>query len=461
MRSVSSSATKNYAIISADYYISGAGDCRAAKEYRLNLVENLNRSLDEVRKRDELYFEPENVLILWKNNPEEKYLRKKLGHSNDLLILEFCDRVAYASKSEPVELFIDKPQTLFEEGESMFTVLERLIYIWKRTKIIPILIEDDFLSLDKKWLLGKEGWREDAYNADSLIGSMKASYLAKETTMKERVAYFESVKDYYEHFYASIEKLIKILSPLEIKTQRNIYTDEEPRTDFIPTYFFWQSGIYASVEKAQEAMAQEIPVSTWYRYCDKFENNLVYEEYTVAYWRYLFLGNDKEIQEENPAFKKDGYLYRPKKGRIPDAIEFLCFINKEERLSLFEQDHILQSPYLEFDEIKSLIDVKRVEYTANIQFRHLRTRKSGGNVAADEHYGFKIIEEKVAGAGYELGDLYPITSKRSPYYEEAQARLGLMDFEEMDFFFPDQEESEEEKEWNSFLEEQRKAKEQV
>ena len=124
MQRVSSNATRNFAIISADYVYF------KEKERRLALVEELNKSLDEFRKKDELYFEPENVLIMWKNNPDERFLRKKLGHSNDLLIMEFCERVAHTSKNEPVELFIDKPQTLFEDGESMFTVLERLINIW-------------------------------------------------------------------------------------------------------------------------------------------------------------------------------------------------------------------------------------------------------------------------------------------------------------------------------------------
>ena len=443
-------ATKYFAIISADYVYS------KEKEHRLELVERLNESLDEIRQRDELYFEPENVLILWKNNPDEKFLRKKLGHSNDLLIMEFCNRIAFASMREPVELFIDKPQTLFEEGESMFTVLERLIHIWKQTSIIPILIKDDFLSIDDKWLHGKEGWMETARNATSSLEYMKVNYLAKESVQKEKQTYFESVKDYYEHFYSSIEKLIKILMPLEVKTKRNGFSDDDSKTDFIHTYFLWQAGIYSSVEKAQEAMKQDIPISTWYRYCDKFENNLVYEEYTVAYWRYLYLGSDKEMQEMNPAFQKDGYIFRPKKGRTPDAIAFLCFINKEERLSLFEPDYVLQNPYLKFNEIKSHIDVKRVEYTANIQFRHLRTRKSGGNATADEHYGYKIIEEKVKSAGYELADLYPITSKRSPYYEKAQELLGLSDLENLALLFPDIEDTEEEQEWQHFLEEHQK-----
>ena len=454
MRSTSSYATKNFAIISADYVGSNQ------KRHRLDLIEELNQNLDKHRKKDEQYFEPENVLILWKKNPDEKYLRKKLGHSNHLLIYEFCNRIAYTSKSEPVELFIDKPQTLFEEDESMFTVLESLISIWKQTKIIPILLKDDFLALDKKWLLGQENWKEDMYNSDTLLESMKISYLAKETTMKEKASYFETVKGYYEHFYSSIEKLIKILEPLENKPKKNIYLDDEPRTDFIHTYFLWQSGIYTSVEKAQEAMEQDIPVSSWYRYCDKFENNIVYEEYTVAYWRYLFVGNDKEMQEQNQSFKRDGYLFRPKKGRTPDAIKYLCFINTEERRTLFETGYEPMNPYLEFDEIKSLIDVKRVEYTANIQFRHLRTRRSGGNAASDEHYGFKVIEEKVTKAGYELGDLYPITSKRSPYYDETQERLGLNDLDEWDFYFPDREEEDIEKEWSKFLDEQKKAKKQ-
>lgn len=454
MQHVSFNATRNFAIISAEYVYFDE------KERRLALVEELNLSLDEFRKKDELYFEPENVLIIWKNNPDERFLRKKLGHSNDLLIMEFCERVAHASKSEPVELFIDKPQTLFEEGESMFTVLERLINIWKQTKIIPILIKDDFLSLDKKWLLGKEGWLEERDNATSFIDRMKVSYLAKETTLKEKEAYFESVKNYYEHFYASIEKLISILAPEEEKLKKHEDNDEEPRTDFIHTYFLWQAGMYSSVEKAQEAMGQDIPISTWYRYCDKFEDNLVYEEYTVAYWRYLFLGNDKEMQEMNPAFKKDGYLYRPKKGHIPEPIEYICFLNKEERLSLFEPGYILDDPYLKFDKIKALIDVKRAAYTANIQFKHLRCRKTGGNAASDEHYGYKIIKKKLEKAGYEFGDLYPITSPRSPYYEEAQGRVqGFMSFEEMEALFPEREESEEEKEWRLFVEEHKKSQE--
>lgn len=452
MQRVSSNVTKNFAIISAEYVYFNE------KEHRLALVEELNKSLNEFRKKDELYFELENVLIIWKNNPDERFLRKKLGHSNDLLIMEFCERVAHTSKNEPVELFIDKPQTLFEDGESMFTVLERLINIWKQTKIIPILIKDDFLSLDNKWLLGKEGWLEERDNTTSIIDSMKVSYLAKETTLKEKTSYFESVKNYYEHFYASIEKLIGILAPLEKKPKKNVH-DEDPRTDFIHTYFLWQSGMYSSVEKAQEAMEQDIPISTWYRYCEKFESNLVYEEYTVAYWRYLFLGNDKEMQEKNAAFKKDGYIYRPKKGNIPEPIEYLCFLNKEERLSLFEPGYILQDPYLKFKEIKALIDVKRAAYTANIQFKHLRCRKTGGNTTSDEHYGYNIIKAKVTETGYKLDDLYSIFSKRSPYYEEAQGRLqGFMSFEEMEALFPDREETEEDREWRLFVEDHKQSK---
>lgn len=459
MQKSSSSATVNYAIISADYVFLSENE---AKRHRLELVEQLNESLDKLRNLNEQYFEPQNVLILWKNNPDENYLRKNLGHSNDLLITEFCDRIAQASKREPVELIIDQPETLYEKNESMFIVLERLINIWKQTNIIPILLENDFLSLDDKWKYGNEGWRDEWYNATSGIDRMKAVHLAKETTLKEKTAYFESVKGYYEHFYSSIEKLIGILKPLELELKSNKREDEKetPKTDFIHTYFLWQAGIYSSIEKAQEAMNQEIATSTWYRYCDNFESNLVYEEYTVAFWRYLCLAGDAEMQEQNPGYKKDGYVYRPKKGKTPDAIKFLCFINKEERRSFFEPGYIPLDPYLEFKEIKSLIDVKRVQYTANIQFKHLRCRKSGANATPDEHYGYKIITQKVAKYKYELADLYPINSKRSPYYEQFTNFSNPTFFSEDELAFFEAEETEEEKEWLRFLAEHEKTKEQ-
>ncbi len=443
----SSQMTQNYAIISVDFNVFKDG-----KEQRRNAITKLNESMDKIRGLGEMYFEPQNVLIIWKNNPDEAFLTKKLGHSNDNLIMSFCERIAIASQKNAVQLFIDRPQTLFEEGQSMFTVLERLVSIWKGTKLIPVLLQDDFLSLDNNELFGKERWREEWRGAASAVERLKISHMAKDITQKEKKDYFASTQSYYEHFYAAIETLIRILAPQEKKLTKKSLLPESSMTEFIHTYFMWQAGIYSSVEKAQEAMAEEIPTSTWYRYVDKFEENIVYEEYTVAYWRYLFLGNDEEMQNLNPSYKKDGFLYRPKKGRTIDAIQYICFVNREERLSFFEPDHELKDPYMEFEEIRSLIDVERMKYTAHMQFKNLRSRKTGPTSTGNEHYGKTLIQKKLAEYGYEVADLYSIFSKKSPYYKQTQEMafdeesmssiLAIMEDEATD---PD------EQEWQDFL----------
>ena len=154
MQTLSIHKTVNYAIIGADYKY-GINN----KKQRTEALDKLNVSLDAFRNENSLYFEPQNVLVLWKNNPDEKYLSKKLGHSNDTLIKMFCERIVYESKTKPVQLFIDTPMTLLVGGKTNFAVLERLIAIWKETQIIPVLLDDDFISLDSNAIMGREGWR--------------------------------------------------------------------------------------------------------------------------------------------------------------------------------------------------------------------------------------------------------------------------------------------------------------
>lgn len=359
-----------YAIIGAEcqsYY----SDSEAVKNERREAVRKLNETYRELYHEDRDVFSDENVLILWKNNPDRFFVKKYLADWIECLIENFCRRIdvenEHGTRFEDedavfAELYIDSPFSLQDDTDSkkkeddqfrnMFIVLKRLLLIYKQSGLVPYIMRDNFILETKREDLNAEfqAFVEEQLQSDAIQNTPEeAKELVKRAARErlEKEAIRKIDRTHFIRFFNSIETMLAM--------EQMSVSDKKEKT-FIEYYMMWQRD-----EKGVDTCFGELGISnnTWYANCDKLEQNFLYPEYINAFADRLRGCKIKPFRiEEVEAFMNQYEQVLKETWKSMDGTYDMSDAETElgDRKACMEVYHSV-------GEIKSLWDVNRYAYT--------------------------------------------------------------------------------------------------
>lgn len=300
------------------------------KAYK-KFLENLKKKIPEGRDIPE-----EQVLILWKNLPHEKYEKQYLGHSDDWLLYMFG--TAAASLMKKPEIYIDSVDTLYDEktDDPVAAVLRRIDILREAAGTLPFFIENDFL-----YRLGPEEipapllqvMRQAGAEEEREIEGIPSSH-----GLAAQELAWEMNRLFYQKFFDSLNGLLtQFIPPF----------DKDDTDKLVHQYFNWQSG--KDSVKTCAARLNGISPPSFYRYISEFESSPLYAEYLKAY-QHVLNGTKKQ-------------------GTIPDCITFMSAYNK------LEGDADRNKKLLEmFPQIAGTVDIPRIKLTSEKRIALLKRK---------------------------------------------------------------------------------------